>query len=55
MVEELGNEMEDLVSHPSLFSMDTETLAVCGRWDGFCHRLYHAYQDGALKEVKEGA
>jgi len=48
----LGAEMEELVAHPSLFAMDEATFAVCSRWDSFCHRLYHAYQDCALQEVE---
>jgi len=46
--------MDDLISHPSLFTMDQKTIDVCSRWDSFCHRLYHAYQDSALKEVLRG-
>ena len=54
-IAELGEEMEELVAHPSLFTLDEETMDVCRRWDTFCHKLYHAYQDCALKEVEEGA
>jgi hypothetical protein len=25
---------------------------ICERWDLFCQRLYHVYQDQALKEVE---
>ncbi len=45
-------EIEELVSHPSLFTSDEKTLDVCRRWDSFCHRLFHAYQDCALAEVE---
>jgi len=48
---DLGSEMDELVSHPHLFGMDQKTLDVCSRWDSFCHRLYHAYQDAALREI----
>ena len=48
----LGSEMDELVAHPSLFTMDEQTIEVCRRWDEFCHRLYHAYQDVALGEVE---
>jgi alkylation response protein AidB-like acyl-CoA dehydrogenase len=48
---EMGSEMENIVAHPNLFGMDQETFDVCSRWDSFCHRLYHAYQDNALREV----
>lgn len=49
--ENLGIEMEDLISHENLFGMDDNTFDVCSRWDSFCHRLYHAYQNMALREV----
>ncbi|HPA76745.1 MAG TPA: acyl-CoA dehydrogenase family protein [Deltaproteobacteria bacterium] len=48
---DLGAEMRELVAWPSLFTMDDATMDVCSRWDAFCHRLYHAYQDCALREV----
>ncbi len=51
IVKKLGAEMEELVAHPNLFIMDETTLDVCRRWDSFCHELYHAYQDSALREV----
>lgn len=53
LVRELSDEMTELVAHPDLFHMDEKTLEVCERWDGFCHRLCHAYQDAALREVVE--
>lgn len=48
---ELAAEADELVSHPSLFTMDGKTKDVCTRWDAFCHRLFHAYQDMAMAEV----
>ena len=48
----LGAEMEELVGYPNLFTMNDATLDVCGKWDNFCHRLFHAYQDRALQEVE---
>jgi alkylation response protein AidB-like acyl-CoA dehydrogenase len=54
VIAELGEEMEELVAHPSLFTLDEETMDVCRRWDTFCHKLFHAYQDCALKEVEAG-
>jgi len=54
LMTEIGSEMDDLISHSSLFTMDQKTIDVCSRWDSFCHRLYHAYQDSALKEVLRG-
>lgn len=52
VVNELSAEIRELVSHPSLFADDEKTLEVCRRWDDFCHRLYHSYQDCALAEVE---
>ncbi|MCU0847891.1 MAG: acyl-CoA dehydrogenase family protein [Spirochaetes bacterium] len=48
---DMGSEMEDLLSHKSLLTMDEKTILVCRRWDDFCHRLYHEYQNIALNEV----
>ncbi len=48
----LGKEMDELISYPNLLQMDDRTIAICGQWDDFCHRLYHAYQDQALAEVE---
>lgn len=50
----LAEEMESLVAHPDLTVNDATTRGVCRQWDGFCHRLFHAYQDLALEEVNTG-
>ncbi|MEI7894537.1 MAG: acyl-CoA dehydrogenase family protein, partial [Myxococcales bacterium] len=50
-VRQLSAEIEALVAHPSLLTPDEATLDVCARWDDFCHRLFHAYQELALSEV----
>lgn len=50
----LANEIEELIAHPDLFTMDEKTMEICGKWDDFCHRLFHAYQDRALIEVEQG-
>lgn len=52
VVRQLSAEIEPLVAHPSLLLPDDETLDVCARWDDFCHRLFHGYQDLALAEVE---
>jgi hypothetical protein len=44
---DLGAEMRELVAWPSLFTWTDATMDVCSRWDAFCHRLFHAYQDCA--------
>ena len=55
LIGELSGDITELVSHPDLFQMDEKTMEVCRRWDAFCHRLFHAYQDLALREVTESA
>lgn len=48
----LASEMTELVAYPNLFQQDDKTIDICKRWDDFCQRLYHTYQDQALKEVE---
>lgn len=50
-VQEMAEEIKALVAHPNLFGMDEATIDVCRRWDVFCHRFSHAYQDLAVKEM----
>jgi alkylation response protein AidB-like acyl-CoA dehydrogenase len=54
VVQALGDELQDLLAHPDLHTMDEATLAVARRWDAFCHRFFHAHQDLALREVRVG-
>ena len=51
VIEELGDEMSHLVSHPDLLRMDEKTLTVCGDWDKFSQKLFQTYQDLALAEI----
>lgn len=51
VVDELSKEMTELTAYSSLLSMNEETKDVCRRWDAFCHRLFHTYQDLALSEI----
>lgn len=55
LIEQMSSEISDLVAYPSLLDMTPDTLAVCERWDSFCHRLFHCYQDIALEEVERGS
>jgi alkylation response protein AidB-like acyl-CoA dehydrogenase len=55
VVKALGDELRELAAHPDLVQMDEATLAAGRRWDAFCHRFFHAYQDLALLEVLEAA
>ena len=52
VINELAGEIVELVRHPNLVTMDDKTRDICRRWDRFCHRLFHAYQDFALMEVE---
>jgi hypothetical protein len=51
LVERLGREMTELVAYENIYIPDEKTLAVCERWDRFCHDFFHAYQDKALADV----
>ena len=51
-VANLAGEIEQLVACPSLTEDTPATVDICRRWDGFCHRLLHAYQDLAVDEVR---
>ncbi len=47
-----SEEISELVSFPSLVEMGDESVHICRQWDSFCARLFHAYQDIALDEVR---
>ncbi|MBI5589821.1 MAG: acyl-CoA dehydrogenase family protein [Deltaproteobacteria bacterium] len=51
-IKELSEEITDLLAHPHLFQMDEKTIEICRRWDIFCGKFFHAYQDLALREVE---
>ena len=51
-IKEMAEEIRTLVAHPHLFSLDETTLDVCRRWDAFCTRFFHVYQDLAVKEME---
>ena len=50
-VKELQQEIGDILAGPDLFEMSPAGMENCQRWDRFCHRLYHAYQDVAVGMV----
>ena len=50
-VSELAEEAEELVAFKSLAEISDAAVQTCRRWDRFCHRLFHAYQDLALAEM----
>ena len=47
----LSEEIRELIAHPHLFALDDKTIDVCRRWDAFCGRFFHAYQDLALSDL----
>jgi len=51
LVADLEAQIEALVAHPNLLENNAATVEVCRRWDAFCRRLFHAFQDLALDEV----
>ena len=51
-VKEMAEEIKALVAHPHLFSLDDATIDVCRRWDAFCQKFFHAYQDLAVMELE---
>ena len=53
IIKDFSEEITELTAHPNLVTMNEETIEICGRWDAFCHCLFHAYQDLALSEVLE--
>jgi putative acyl-CoA dehydrogenase len=54
LVSGFAEEIESLVAHPDLTENTGSTREICRQWDGFCHRLFHAYQDLAVDEVNSG-
>lgn len=55
VVREFSEELKELLSVPHLLEMNRETMDVCRRWDDFCSRIFHAYQDLALEEAESGS
>ncbi len=51
-IKDLSGQITDLLSIPHLFDMNPETLEICEKWDSFCSRLFHAFQDLALVEAE---
>jgi alkylation response protein AidB-like acyl-CoA dehydrogenase len=54
VIREHTAELEELLATPHLFEMNDETLDVCARWDDFCSRFFHAYQELALTQAEAG-
>lgn len=54
LVRRFQAEIEEIMDGPDLFDTQPDTQAVCARWDRFCHRLFHTYQDVARAMVEMG-
>jgi alkylation response protein AidB-like acyl-CoA dehydrogenase len=54
-IREYSEEIEELLAVPHLFEMNEKTLETCERWDDFCARFFHAYQDLALAQAEAAA
>ena len=52
VIKEYAAEAGELLAIPHLFEMDQRTMEICERWDDFCARLFHAYQELALAEAE---
>ena len=53
IVDAFSDEISGLVSYPGLVEMNEETVRICQRWDNFCARLFHTYQNLAKREVEK--
>jgi alkylation response protein AidB-like acyl-CoA dehydrogenase len=51
LVSDMEEQIESLVAHPNLLENNASTRQICRRWDAFCCRLFHAYQDLTLNQV----
>ena len=47
----LGAALAEMIAREVPLGADEASLVFWKDWDAFCHRLFHAYQDGALAEV----
>jgi hypothetical protein len=52
-VMEFQEEIAAILSGPGLFEPGPAAEENCARWDRFCHRLFHAYQDVAAAKIEE--
>jgi len=52
VINPLAKEITELTAYQNIYIPDDKTIEICGRWDRFCHDLFHAYQDTALAEVE---
>ncbi|GEM_PF-3414678 len=48
-------EISELAAYSNLFQMNEKTIDLCRRWNTFCHKLFHPYQDLAMQEVESAS
>jgi alkylation response protein AidB-like acyl-CoA dehydrogenase len=53
LIRAYAQELEEIMEVPHFFEMSERTIKACGRWDDYCERLFHAYQDQALAEAAD--
>jgi alkylation response protein AidB-like acyl-CoA dehydrogenase len=53
VIADLSDKMKEL-SESNLLGDGDSSITACEKWDTFCHDLYHAYQDMALRDINEG-
>ena len=46
-------EMKKFMAYPNFFEMTPEVISLCAEWDHFCQKLFHEYQNIAMKDVLE--
>ncbi len=54
-IREYSVEVREFMAIPHLLEMNEITLEMCERWDDFCARFFHAYQDLALAQAEAAA
>lgn len=52
VVDEFSARINELAA-ADLLGSGIDSVKACEKWDIFCHELFHAYQDNALKEVQD--
>ncbi len=54
VIRQASEEITELILHADLFRPGERAKEICARWDKFCHRLVHDYQDLAAAEIEAG-
>jgi alkylation response protein AidB-like acyl-CoA dehydrogenase len=52
IIDALSAEVAEIVACPDLSEPSKEAGENCRRWDDLCERLFHAYQDEALRQIQ---